>query len=253
MDKTFAGLLSSIEETRKNANISLEGRDPRTLVGAETLKNVATAALPGLIAQYSAAIRVRAVGFLPTGPEDLVEQFAKIALDEGQTLTVAPLALAGRLADVVEPALGSGRQFTSSELMLVVSEIRAIEKEIDYEGPPVRLDGLPGITYVTNHEASVAFIWQLLWQSGNGPFVIEYARFLVTQAALKACYNSFVVPVVVVGLAPQEAGLLGAGVFGTKFVVVPLDGDPTTPVVVDREFVLKTFTQAKRRFIAKKN
>lgn len=229
--------LKTYNDTKALAGINLDEVPSRFRGGKEAQKREAETALDNLRTQYENALQESAFGLMVTGAAR--EEFAKIASEEAEVLSVDADELYRRLVDRVEPSMGGNREFGVSQYSLLIQELRAVGMELDVVSMPspqwqesVNVGTGPGLA---KHVRSMV-------DSSVGLDLISlYVRRQILDAGLKAGADKSTVPVVVRGESLDPNLSLRLFKDGRSLSV------DTSATEVTKESILETFSKVKKQ------
>jgi hypothetical protein len=240
--ETLKELLRQIVETEKLANIDTEAWDWRTRSSITNTVNEAKDRLVPLRKQYFDRIAEMTIGIFVIGDE--AEAFAKIAADEGGTLTVHADALYSRIADLIEPVLADSREFGIMAFSKLTQGITDVGHELNVKAMdlPKYKDGR-----VLTRKDLVERVRGTIRDTFGDDLNRLYIAAEIQKQAYATRFSATALPVVLIGLecADEARGLESCvAKFGSNVF--------TKGSTVDREYVFKVFATVKEKFKTKK-
>lgn len=231
-------LVDELILTEEAANINLDYESPKTIQGKAIAKREAQEKLGSLLAQYEEFLLQGLAAIFTVGDADKQARFAKLASDEGSTITVECDSLYQRLADEVEGSMRTDRLFEPSQFARLLSAVSTVAKEL-------KIAELPVIKYrdgamLKTREDLVDHIRYLVRDALGDSLNRIYLSKKIVDAAMKSRYRQSVVPVVVTGATQEETEGL-AGFFNKRVVIANVQEDVTS------EYVIQTFNDLKKQ------
>lgn len=240
MKRSTEAVLNDIEQVQQIANTDLEAVSWQTRGSWEVNVRQAKEQLDALTKEYRERILAGSVAIFVEGDAAKAAQFVEIGEAEANTITLDAGALYKKLAAVVEPALGTSREFTTHALSLLTVTIKNLKSDMGYREPVNAR--MHDIVHLRDHEELVQYIRTLVREADGDNMNRLFMENELVQKALQIRYMSNTVPVVVLNATSEEgANLVSA--FGKGTFVVPVgEGDE-----VNSEFVIKAFKQVQKR------
>lgn len=237
---TLENLLKEIETMKVLANQDPANFNPRSRPGLEMQVRQSKDTLASLKEQYSKELLDNSIGIFVSGTSESVQKFSVVAEKEGNTLTLDANELYEKLANEIEPSIGNSREFTSNQAMFLLGSLKGISKELGVT--EMQAPKLHEIRVVRTHQDLVSYVRTVLREAAGDELNKLYLSNALTKKALKICYSGSVVPVVIVNAQQDEVNPLSK-LFQKGAFNIPIDLEAT----IDKEYVLKTFQQTKKK------
>lgn len=236
--------LTKYAETKALADSNLEEVPRNVRPGREAQKREAQDSLEALRDSYAEALRKVTFGISVTGPGS--ESFAQKAIEEAEVIVVAADTLYRRIADRVEPTMGSNGEFGVSQYSAVIQEMRTIGGEMNVVSMPSPKWTEP--VNVGNYAGLLKHVTSMVDSSVGTDLAALFVNREIVEQALKAGVNRNTVPVVLTGLTEgaEPAFLTKAFQKGRNAVV------RTTQEAVTTEYVLEVFNNVKKQLKSQK-
>ncbi len=240
VDKTkLQQLITKIDENAKLAATDLSEWDPRKLPGMTMRVKEASEALESLQGSYADYVNANSFLLFVTGPKDAVAEYARVAEEEGGTLTVSAAGLYREIATAVMPSIGDRRVFGVTQLSLLLQELGEIAMRLKIRSIPT--PNLEEISNVPTEEDVVNQIRDIVRKSSGDQVNAVYLKESVVKAALEIRYTQVVVPVVVTDATADELKTLPE-LLETPHLLVTLENKES----VTSEKVIETFKTITR-------
>jgi len=189
--------------------------------------------------EYATKLSTRVVTIFLSGPISLQETFAKLAEEEGETLTVDSQAIYKKMATDVEPTIGAQRQFGGTQANHLIRSLEEVARAAGAEF--LAVPRLQEVMTVNDFDEHVRVIRDMIRTQVGDDLNRRAIEARIIDLALEKRYSEKVIPVVVLGSSPEEA-ILQEKIFTGNGIKVALGPDQ----IVDKEFVLSTFTQIRK-------
>lgn len=211
--------------------------------GREAQKRQAQASLPALKQEYQDGLVKAAFGIALKGPG--VEDFLRIAKEEADVLVIDGAAMYRRIADRIEPSLGTDRVFGVSQFSALIQELRNIGSELNIDAMAAPRWEQPAT--VNGDQGLLSHVRAVVESALDTTLLAAYVRSQIAEAGIAAEADKTTVPVLITGVPESSAVPLLKNVFqeGRSLLV-------STPTDTNKEFVLETFTKVKKQ-LKKKN
>jgi hypothetical protein len=245
--KDLKELVKELVVTQKRAATDLEAVPPQTRASMTSMVRASQEKLAGLKAEYFNRVRASSLGMFLFGEAPRVAAFTEIASTEAGVFLIQGDALYQRLADKIEPSFGHTREFGSSQLGMLIDELKLIErKELDI-ARPWRMPEMKAIRAIKDRIELVSYIRQLVQSAVGDDLLRLYLNQKVNQAAYDVQFAGKLLPVAIVGLDPTEVSALTA--LFTNAITVEVgtseDGEVTKDYVLNRLSAVRKTVKAK--------
>lgn len=239
--KTLKELTDEIIETEKWTKIDLEAVDRRVLPGVTCTVNDAKERIGAMKKEYFGRIAELTIGIFVLGEK--AADFAKVAEEEGNTLTVNAAAMYERFATMIEPVIADSREFGITAFSRLTQGLTDVGHELDLKAMdmPKFKDGK-----VKTHAALVTHIRNIVRAALGDDLNRLYVSDFIQKQAYEKKFKGSAYPIVFIGLADADEakGLEGSvAKFGTRIF--------TSTNQVTKEEVLEVFKAVKTRLKAK--
>lgn len=204
--KAMESLLTEYEGTKFLVARDLSGWDIKTLNSATMAKNQATARLPQLITKYHSLLLQSTTCFLVYGNNDeygAFEDQLSTVLKDGVYFTDSTLSLYEFLSPRVEQNMTADRSFDVHSLMILVSEMATLGKELGKIS--ILEPKLATVKTARTHEEVVLTIRDTIMVNSKYEFMLDYVGHNLTQSALSISHAANSTVFVLRCLNAQEA------------------------------------------------
>lgn len=185
--ESMESLVSEYGTTFQLATLDLAGHDYRTRNSVEMAKNQANTRLPQLTEKYSEILGQSTVCFLVYGSDDEFTQFESQlgeVLKGGMSFSDSTLSLYEYFSPRVEANMTKDRQFDVHSLMMLVSEMSTLGKELGKNS--ILEPKLNTVKVTPDHNSVVMAIRDAIMINSNYSFMLEYVQHNFTKNALAA-------------------------------------------------------------------
>ena len=187
--KQMENLVKEYKSNEEHATRDLSGWPRQTLAGATMAKNQAQTRLPQLFKAYSDVLSQSTTYLLAYGNDEQFEEFAKDLekMAKGAIIfTDSTMSLYEYLSPRVEQNMTAARNFDSHSLMILVSEMAVLGKELgrDFIMEPK----IQQVTVTPDHASVVSAIRSSIMANSGYSFMLEYLQNSFTKNALKTGY-----------------------------------------------------------------
>jgi hypothetical protein len=230
MKRTIEVILNDLKAALQAANIDLDGVPARSLPSFEMSKRQATDDAVVLKKEYVTRIMGISRAFVTTGDPQKALEYAAVAAREGATITVDAQELYKKIADRVEPSLGSTREFTVNQLFLLHRALEVMAAELglsDLSAPRLR-----ELRVCATAADTTAYIRELVRGSCGDVLNLTYLQSVIGDRALEMDFKGQLLPIVLLNVDGEDL----RGMF-RQAKLVPLTQD----TVVDVGFAISTF------------
>jgi hypothetical protein len=203
-------LVKSFELQNKLANEDLSGWDKRTLNGKITAKRIAKDEVGKIELQYYKELISRSapVFIYGTNPESIIK-FTSVC-KEFNVPVYNTNTLYDRLAVPVEANLGNRREFNSHSILMLVSEMAALGKELGMEY--IQAPKMTGVCICETATETVTQVRNVIRNSETGDNLSKnYLEKTILKDALTNGFNKPSLAVVIVTASKEEAEGLSRG------------------------------------------
>lgn len=230
-------LLQQVHFFQQTANQDLTNADFRTRPGREAAKRDAEEALAGVLAEYEHELHRSLAGLFVTGPTEAVNEFSRIAAEEGPAAVVDVSAMYVQIASRVEAVMRGDRIFEPSQFATMLLAMTEFANSLDLRMVPT--PNYSGDVRLATFEDVVAHVRKVIRDKlGDSLNEVSLLR-QATEQAISLGFAKDTFPVVLKNATPEEAEGM-AGFFGGKTVNVTVDEAVTTETVFDAFKALKT-------------
>ncbi len=227
-------LIAQIDENQVIASTDLEGYDYKKLPGMTMRVREATEALESLRGSYSEYVTANSFLLFVTGPKDAIEEYVRVAEEEGGTITVSAAGLYRDIAKAVSPSIGDRRQFGVTQLSLLLQELGEIGMRLKIRSIPT--PNLEDVANVPTDDDVANQIRDIVRKSSGDLVNTAYLKDSIVQAALEIRYTQVVVPVVITDATAEELKTLPE-LLDTPHLLITLENKES----VTTEKIIETF------------
>jgi hypothetical protein len=241
-DRTPEAILNDLDKYEKVANKNLDILPVRLRPTHEIAAREAREKMVALKTEYRQRLLSNSLGLFTTGGTPAAAQkFAEVSASEG-LLVVDCNELYMKLAEKIEPAVGSKRHFTVDHLMLLHQEMQRVRSDAGYNRA-IDLPTLAAVHTVPNTAALATYIRTLVVKAGAGVVNALYVSNRMVGDARQKRFKGKTFAVVVVNSTDEDRKLL-TGTF-SRTDTVSLEG--VAPEAIDGDFAVAAFKAAKKR------
>lgn len=213
-------------ELKADAAIDLEAIDFRVRPGMATRRKAAINELPHASAQYRSILRENTYAILVVGPEDKAAKFLDVVEEEDSSVVIDNAnEVYESLADEVEPSIGSRREWTINQDMLLDAALAELLTDMGAWEP---LEINIGTYIVPTREDTVREIRRAITKVSN--LTAAIIEFNALGEAEAIGYEFPLLPVVVFGVSEEEieAGKIQQVLFNGRVSVIDLNKEAPT-------------------------
>lgn len=241
--KKLSELIKELDTTRDRANTDYSGWDWRTRPGMEIAKSQAKRDLVDLTWKYQLELVKTVAKVFVSGEQTKVEEFTKMLKKEG-VFTLPAKSLYEQLAEMVEPTLSSGNNFSSSSYIRLIELVAEIANNNKVSSMGMMED--PKYVGINSRQELVQLIKKTV-RSGFGDALMK--AFIVNhflEHAIENKFNEQMSILVISGLDDNERASLTDSIF---------PGQPSFELVIQKDeevnksMVLKVFRKISETFL----
>lgn len=239
-------IIENINATKEMASVDMASVPYNNQPSVAIAKMDAETRLKALKDEYRQSVADKVATIFLIGSDGAQQDFARLAEEEGETLTVTVDAAFRKMAADVEPSIGAGRQFGSTQANQLVRSLEEVGRAAGVEFMPV--PRLMDVVTVKTFEDTVREVRNLVVGQSSKTVGLKYLEYKIADLALEEGFEEKVVPVVITGSTDvrQAHEDMKTIYSGTGVVVTIPEGKK-----VDKEFVLEAFKRLGDK-IAKK-
>lgn len=238
-------LAKNLAQTQALAKTDLEVVPYQTRASITSMVRDAQERLEKLRTEYSARIRASSVGLFVFGEPVRVAAFTEIAAAEAGVILIQGDDLYQRLASRVAPTLGASHEFGPTQLGVLHLALSDLMKAMDIRR--MEMPRLQELVATPDRVSLVAYIRKLVQASVGHELLRLVVDRAINDKALAEMFAGKVLPVAVVGLAPEEVSALAQLFTNSTSVSVGTSEDGE----INEEYVLSRLSAFKQKVVKK--